>query len=89
MKIQFLGGASTVTGSKFLISYHTKKILIDCGLFHGLKALRLKNWAPRAPKKVFITHGEKHASEHLRLKIKEKFGWECHIPELESEISLI
>lgn len=42
--IHFLGAAETVTGSKFLIETGVRKILIDCGLFQGLKKLRLLNW---------------------------------------------
>ena len=45
LEIQFLGAAGTVTGSKYLVTYNKKKILIDCGLFQGLKTLRLKNWS--------------------------------------------
>ena len=44
MKITFLGAAETVTGSRFLLEYHNKKILIDCGLFQGTKELRTINW---------------------------------------------
>jgi metallo-beta-lactamase family protein len=44
--LQFLGGAGGVTGSKFLVTYETDQILLDCGLFQGLKELRLRNWAP-------------------------------------------
>ncbi len=44
MKIRFLGGAQTVTGSKTLLQVGHTKVLIDCGLFQGLKELRLKNW---------------------------------------------
>ncbi len=42
--IHFLGAAGTVTGSKYLIKGLGKNILIDCGMFQGLKELRLKNW---------------------------------------------
>ena len=44
--VQFLGAAGGVTGSKFLFSHGGEQVLIDCGLFQGLKELRLKNWAP-------------------------------------------
>jgi metallo-beta-lactamase family protein len=44
--LQFLGAAGGVTGSKFLFSYGGDQVLIDCGLFQGLKELRLRNWAP-------------------------------------------
>ncbi len=44
--LQFLGAAGGVTGSKFLFSNDSDQVLIDCGLFQGLKELRLRNWAP-------------------------------------------
>jgi metallo-beta-lactamase family protein len=43
-KIKFLGAADTVTGSKFLLSVNNKNILVDCGLFQGIKKLRVLNW---------------------------------------------
>lgn len=42
--LQFLGAAGGVTGSKFLFSNNSDQVLIDCGLFQGLKELRLRNW---------------------------------------------
>jgi metallo-beta-lactamase family protein len=48
MRITFLGAAQTVTGSKFLLEQDGHRILIDCGLFQGIKELRLQNWAPLA-----------------------------------------
>ena len=46
MKITFLGATGTVTGSKYLVENDKYKLLVDCGLFQGLKELRLKNWEP-------------------------------------------
>jgi len=44
--LTFLGAAGTVTGSKHLIDTGTHRVLVDCGLFQGLKELRLRNWQP-------------------------------------------
>lgn len=42
--ITFYGGVGSVTGSKYLLEHNGKKILVDCGLFQGLKELRERNW---------------------------------------------
>lgn len=62
MKIKFIGGAGTVTGSKTLIETNGIRILVDCGLFQGLKALRDLNWdplpvLPSTIDYVLLTHG--------------------------------
>ncbi len=62
MKIRFIGGAGTVTGSKTLIESNGIRILVDCGLFQGLKALRELNWEPlpilpSSIDYVLLTHG--------------------------------
>ena len=62
VKVHFLGAASTVTGSKFVIETPDANILIDCGVFQGLKELREYNWKPFAfPAKqidiILLTHG--------------------------------
>jgi len=44
MKLSFYGAAETVTGSKYLLENGDKKILVDCGLFQGIKKLRQRNW---------------------------------------------
>ena len=61
MKLTFLGAVETVTGSRFLLESAGKRILIDCGLFQGLKKLRQRNWAPFPVKPasidaVILTH---------------------------------
>jgi metallo-beta-lactamase family protein len=43
-RLTFLGAARTVTGSKYLLEHQGRRLLIDCGLFQGLKELRLRNW---------------------------------------------
>jgi len=45
-QISFFGGVGTVTGSKYLIENKGRKILVDCGLFQGLRELRERNWQP-------------------------------------------
>ena len=44
--LTFLGAARTVTGSKYLLEHEGHRVLVDCGLFQGLKELRLRNWEP-------------------------------------------
>jgi metallo-beta-lactamase family protein len=44
--LQFYGAAGTVTGSKYLVTWNDRRLLVDCGLFQGFKQLRLRNWAP-------------------------------------------
>lgn len=61
MRITFLGGVQTVTGSKFLLETASTRMLVDCGMFQGLKALRLMNWAEipfdtRSIDAVLLTH---------------------------------
>jgi metallo-beta-lactamase family protein len=46
VQLQFLGAAETVTGSKFLITTGNSRLLVDCGLFQGVKNLRRRNWQP-------------------------------------------
>ncbi|MCI0457224.1 MAG: MBL fold metallo-hydrolase, partial [Gemmataceae bacterium] len=43
--LRFLGGTGTVTGSKYLVSASGRQVLLDCGLFQGLKELRQRNWS--------------------------------------------
>ena len=42
----FLGAAGTVTGSKHLLALGSRRVLAGCGLFQGLKDLRLRIWSP-------------------------------------------
>jgi metallo-beta-lactamase family protein len=78
MDIQFIGATGTVTGSKYLISSGSKCVLVDCGLFQGLKQLRLKNWAPlpfKASKiqNVILTHAHIDHTGYIPLLVKKGF----------------
>ena len=44
--LTFLGAAGTVTGSKSLVEHGGRRVLVDCGLFQGLRELRRRNWEP-------------------------------------------
>lgn len=46
MKLTFLGAAGTVTGSKYLVQTYDHQLLVDVGLFQGMKDDRERNWAP-------------------------------------------
>ena len=59
--LTFLGAARTVTGSKYLLEHEGSRVLFDCGLFQGLKELRLRNWAnfpvpPNTINAAVLTH---------------------------------
>ena len=78
VNITFLGGANTVTGSKYLVRHDGHSLLIDCGLFQGYKQLRLRNWtplpvAPDAVGAVVLTHAHLDHSGYLPLLVKEGF----------------
>jgi len=78
LRLTSLGGAGTVTGSKHLLEGHGARILVDCGLFQGLKALREKNWQRLSVKAstlhaVVLTHAHLDHSGYLPRLVKEGF----------------
>lgn len=78
LSIQFLGAAGTVTGSKHLLKTSEGDFLIDCGLFQGLKFLRLKNWEQlplniQNLKGVILTHAHLDHCGYLPLLYKNGF----------------
>lgn len=78
LQVHFLGGAGTVTGSKYLIETLGKKIMIDCGLFQGLKKLRNLNWdyPPFTPSEidvVLLTHAHLDHTGYLPKLVKSGF----------------
>ncbi len=78
IKIHFLGASCTVTGSKFLVETGEATILIDCGMFQGLKELREKNWEPFPVDAstidfVLLTHGHLDHTGYLPRLVKQGF----------------
>jgi metallo-beta-lactamase family protein len=78
VSITFLGGAGTVTGSKYLVRHGHECLLVDCGLFQGFKQLRLRNWAPLpvSPGQidaVVLTHAHLDHSGYLPLLVKQGY----------------
>ena len=77
--LTFLGGAGTVTGSKYLVETGDQRILVDCGLFQGFKFLRERNWAPFPIEPglidaVVLTHAHLDHSGYLPLLVKKGFS---------------
>ena len=79
LQLSFLGGAGTVTGSKYLLERSGgHRILVDCGLFQGFKSLRLRNWSkppftPSSLSAVVLTHAHLDHSGYLPLLVKNGF----------------
>ncbi len=77
--LTFWGGVGSVTGSKYLLESKGKKVLVDCGLFQGLRELRERNWQeppfdPRAIDAVIITHAHIDHTGYLPRLVKLGFA---------------
>ncbi|MGE3975515.1 MAG: MBL fold metallo-hydrolase RNA specificity domain-containing protein [Bdellovibrionales bacterium] len=77
MKIQFLGAAQTVTGSRTLMEHRGYRMLVDCGLFQGPKEKRLLNWNPFIEAQhldaVLLTHAHIDHSGYIPKLVKEGY----------------
>ena len=78
VSLHFLGAASTVTGSKILVETDEANILVDCGMFQGMKELRLLNWKPIPFDAgnidiVLLTHGHLDHVGYLPRIVKQGF----------------
>ncbi|MBX9745357.1 MAG: MBL fold metallo-hydrolase [Hyphomonadaceae bacterium] len=79
LSLTSLGAAGTVTGSKHLMEADGRRILVDCGMFQGLKVLRERNWAPLAVPPdsidaVVLTHAHLDHSGYLPKLVRDGFA---------------
>jgi metallo-beta-lactamase family protein len=77
--LSFWGGVGTVTGSKYLIETGDARVLVDCGVFQGLKELRERNWQeppfdPLALNAVLITHAHIDHTGYLPRLVRQGFA---------------
>ncbi len=94
LKLTFMGATRTVTGSKYLVEAAGRRILVDCGLFQGLKNLRLRNWAPLpvAPGEidaVILTHAHLDHSGYVPLLVKNGFKGPVYCSEATRDLCAI
>jgi metallo-beta-lactamase family protein len=83
VRLTFLGGAETVTGSKTLVETDSIKVLVDCGLFQGLKELRELNRAPfiidpSTIDAIILTHAHLDHCGYIPVLVKNGFKGEIH-----------
>ena len=94
LTLSFLGAAGTVTGSRHLLALDSQRILVDCGLFQGLKQLRLRNWAPfpvppGSLASVVLTHAHLDHTGYLPALVRDGFGARIHCSDATEDLCRI
>jgi metallo-beta-lactamase family protein len=91
MHLQFLGGASTVTGSRFLLTTSRAKVLIDCGMFQGSPNETVRNRVPLGMDPsvldaILVTHAHLDHCGLLPLVVKEGFHGPIYLTTATAEL---
>ncbi len=94
MYLDFYGAAGTVTGSKFLLSNGKQRVLVDCGLFQGVKQNRLRNWEdppfdPTTLNAIVLTHAHLDHSGYLPVLVKNGYNGPVYCTPATRELSEI
>jgi len=94
VRARFFGAAGSVTGSRHYLEIDNFKLLVDCGLFQGLKELRLLNWEqfpvdPSSIDAVVITHAHIDHTGYLPKLVKEGFEGPIYCTEATKELMKI
>lgn len=93
-KLTFHGAAETVTGSKYLLEADNAHVLVDCGLFQGIKELRERNWAPtpfnlKELDAVVLTHAHLDHVGYLPRIVKQGFRGKIYCTPATAELTEI
>lgn len=91
MKLRFLGGTGTVTGSRYLLSDDNHRLLVDCGMYQGVKTLRKRNWAPfpvepSTINAVVLTHAHIDHSGYLPALVRNGFKGKIYCTKATHEL---
>jgi metallo-beta-lactamase family protein len=84
VQVKFLGAAESVTGSRYLITVNDQfRFLFDCGLFQGLKELRLRNWDnfpvdPASLDAIIISHAHIDHTGYLPRLVSQGYTGPIH-----------
>jgi len=94
MQIRFLGGATTVTGSQFLLVTDRARVLIDCGMFQGSPNESIRNripfaYEPSSLDAVLLTHAHLDHCGLLPLLVKEGFRGPIHATAATIELATL
>ncbi len=77
--LTFLGAAGTVTGSRVLLDSGRTRVLVDAGLYQGVRELRRRNWRefpvpPASIDAVVLTHAHLDHSGYLPRLVSQGFA---------------
>lgn len=90
LSLTFLGAAGTVTGSKTLLVYNDTKIMVDCGLFQGIKSLRKQNWdsldSAIEVSDIILTHAHLDHCGYLPRLVKQGFNGAIHCTPITAKL---
>jgi metallo-beta-lactamase family protein len=94
LQISFLGAAGTVTGSKFLVEADQQKVLVDCGMFQGIKELRLQNWDPfpidpATLDAIIISHAHLDHCGYLPRLVRQGFSGKIYLTKYTAALAKI
>jgi len=94
MDLHFLGGATTVTGSRFLLITERARVLIDCGMFQGSPNESIRNriplgFDPTALDAILVTHAHLDHCGLLPIAVREGYRGPIHVTSATAELATL